>query len=303
MTFFRLLGFVALMTVPVAAGCAAPSDDAADDAVGGDEAEVTSRDPISMPKPMLTFLKTNKWGTHHLEWHTVRNWDRLGPSDQAWAKKQGWSRADLQEGTKGNGLEFLAMHRVMFRILKEKFPENAKLFDGWKAPPTDPKDKLDPVPAGNALEFDDAKNAAIDKLQNHLEDFKTDDELGLFIETSMRPTPENPTARSTDKSTGIHNYLHNRFSGDSKRVDIGDPSVNLQNRRFWRLHGWIESRWTEYRARKKRDENDPAYRAAIEAGERMLANPAARSLPPPGASNGTDDPPPESLRKFFSQNP
>ena len=34
----------------------------------------------------------------------------------AWAQKQGWTRADIQEGEKGNGLEFLAMHRAMMNL-------------------------------------------------------------------------------------------------------------------------------------------------------------------------------------------
>ncbi len=82
----------------------------------------------------------------------------------------------------------------------------------------------------------------------------------------MRPTASNPNARSPDPSAGLHNFIPNRFSGDSAKVDIGDPSVNLQNKRFWRLHGWIESRWTEFRRIKRLGENDPAYLAAIKKG-------------------------------------
>lgn len=288
-----VLGLTALL---LGAGCAAPTD-AADDPVAEDD-EMVARDPTSMPRPILTFLKSNDWGSHHLEWHTVRNWDRLQPSDQEWAKRQGWARAELQEGQKGNGLEFLAMHRVMFRILTKSFPQNADLFTGWETPPLDPKDARDPVPNGNPPDFDENKKAAIDKLQNHLADFKSDDELGLYIETSMRPTADDPTARAKDKGAGIHNYLHNRFSGDSKTVDIGDPSVNLKNRRFWRLHGWIESRWTEFRRLKGLNENDPAYQAALEKGERMLT---IKMRGPVGGA--PPEPPPESLRKFFAQNP
>jgi hypothetical protein len=293
-----LLGLVAIVLPVLSLGCVAETDTSGGSIGTDDDMEVVARDPVAMPKPILTFLKTNGWGSHHLEWHTVRNWDRLGASDQAYAKRQGWARADLQEGTKGNGLEFLAMHRVMFRILTERFPESADLFHGWDPPPTDPKDAHDPVPRANTQEFDENKKAAIDKLQNHLADFKSDDELGLFIETSMRPTAKDPTARSADKSAGIHNYLHNRFSGDSKAVDIGDPSVNLQNRRFWRLHGWIESRWTAFRAMKKLGETDPAYQAALKKGEDMLL-PKSKGLP----GGAAPEPPPESLRKFFAQNP
>jgi hypothetical protein len=251
--------------------CAGQDDASANNTGADDDEEVIASDPLAMPKPMLTFLKTERWGAHHLEWHTVRQWDLLDPSDQAYAKRQHWARADIQEGAKGNGLEFLAMHRVMIRILKEKFPSDAALFDGWAKPPTDPKDKNDPCSQGT---FDPAKLQAIDKLENHLADFKTDDELGLYLETGL-------------------------FMDPNSKIDIGDPSVNLQNRRFWRLHGWIESRWTEFRKIKHMSDDDPSYKAAIKKAEDMLRPGMVKGLPGEPAPEA----PPASLRKFFEKQP
>ena len=297
----KLLALGGLVMV-LATGCAAntdePTTDPASDQSGDDEVIAASKDPLAMPAPMLSFLKSQDWGTHHLEWHTVRQWDRLQPSDQAWAKKQGWSRASLMEGQKGNGLEFLAMHRVMIHMLCAKFPEDANLFAGWTVPPTDAMDKNDPAPMGDA--FDPVKAKAIDKLMNHLADFQSDDELGVYLETSLRPTTKDPNARSTDKSAGLHNYLHNRFQDSNSKIDIGDPSVNLQNKRFWRLHGWIESRWTAFRTLKGLTDKDPAYQAAIKKGEDMLAMKAGGTV---GGTKGVSEPPPLSLRKFFAQDP
>jgi hypothetical protein len=85
---------------------------------------------------------------------------------------------------------------------------------------------------------------------------------------------------------------------DKSKIDIGDPSVNLQNKRFWRIHGWIEARWTAFRAMKKLSENDPAYQAALKKAETMLT-PGLKGLP--GA--GPTEPPPDSLRKFFERDP
>jgi len=281
---FGLLGVFAL-------GCSG----GADESVSGDDQDITA-DPLAMPKPVLDFLKTNSWGQHHLEWHTVRQWDLLGKNDQAYAKRQGWARADVQEGAKGNGLEFLAMHRVMIRTLTGKYSANADLFHGWDKPPTDCNDKNDPCT--EHADFDADRLKAIDKLQNHLADFKDDDELGLYLETSSRPTSKDPNARATDKSAGLHNYMHNRFADEHSKIDIGDPSVNLQNKRFWRLHGWIEERWTEFRKLKGLDENDPAYAAAIQKAEDMLATKLAGAL---GGARDVPEPPPSSLTKFFEQ--
>lgn len=294
MKTLRILG----LAVVLAMGCAAAdgSDAPPVDVEGEAQDEIVARDPLALPKPMLTFLRTQDWGSHHLEWHTVRQWDRLGPSDQAWAKRQGWARADLMEGSKGNGLEFLAMHRVMIRILTEKFPKNAELFTGWEKLPTDNADKSDP--STDSAPFDARKLEAIDKLQNHLADFKTDDELGLYLETTLRPTSRDPEARSSDRSAGIHNYLHYRFQDPNSKIDIGDPSVNLQNKRFWRLHGWIESRWTEFRKLKGLSDADPKYQAAIKKGEDMLA---LKMRGPIG--KGPPEPVPDSLRRFFAKDP
>jgi len=279
-----------------AAGCSSATpetdgDDATDQAV-------SINDPLAMPAPILDYLNGRQWGDHHLEWHTVRQWDRLRPQDQEWARGQGWRRADIQEGQVGNGLEFLAMHRVMIRTLVKEFPKDAALFAGWKAPPVSHDDADDPVPPNNNnWDFDKDKAKALDELASHLDTFKTDDEFGLYVETTLRPTAQDPNGRAADKSVGIHNYMHNRFMEPGSPIDIGDPSVNLQNRRFWRLHGWIESRWTEFRKQKGLTDSDPAYQAAIKKGEAML------TMSMRGTLNGeaAPSPPPKSLRKFFEQ--
>ena len=104
---------------------------------------------------------------------------------------------------------------------------------------------------------------------------------------------------AADKSSGLHNYLHYRFQDAKSKIDIGDPSVNLQNKRFWRLHGWIERRWTEFRKIKNLSEQDPKYLAALKKGEDMLA--PKLKLPGDGTTKGLPEAPPESLRKFFTK--
>jgi hypothetical protein len=295
--FLLVASFLGAVSLVFGAGCAAETGDSSTEAA---QEEDISADPLAMPAEILTFEKQNNWGAHHLMWHTERQWDLLGKSDQAWAKKQGWARADIQEGAKGNGLEFLAMHRVMIRILCEKFPKDAALFHGWATVPTKAHDKADPLPNGGSDDFDPSKLPALDKLANHLADFKSDDEIGLYLETAHRPTASDPHARATDPSAGIHNYMHNRFADPNSKVDIGDPSVNLQNKRFWRLHGWIESRWTAFRTMKHLTENDPAYAAAISKAEQMLEQ--KKGLPGGTYGGANPEPAPDSLRKFFEQN-
>ena len=88
-----------------------------------------------MPLPILNFIDQQGWSGHHIEWHSVRQWDAFPQYQSEW-KGQGWTRADVQEGQKGNGLEFLAMHRVMIRKMIAQFPSDAALFAGFSQPPT-----------------------------------------------------------------------------------------------------------------------------------------------------------------------
>src|SRR5205807_1425436 len=114
----------------------------------------------------------------------------------------------------------------------------------------------DPVPAGNARDFDANMLQGIDRLQNQIGSFADDDACGLYIETQRRPVPADPFAASDDPTTGIHNYLHGRFSDPTSPVNMGDPLLNLANSQFWRLHGWIDARWSAFRQAKGLSDKD-----------------------------------------------
>lgn len=233
-----------------------------------------------LPASLTSHMQAHGWGQMHLQWHTERRWDRLPPAAAAYAQRQGWTRAARQEGESGNGVEFLAMHRVMLRMLADLDPTARPWLVGWTAPPTDPNDAADPIPHGGTTAFSRDMLAALDRLQHHLDSFASEDELGLYIETSFRPTPAEPLASATDHSAGVHNYLHQRFQDPSSPIDLGNPAVNLLNARFWRLHGWIDHVWASYRAQTGQRDSDAAYQATMQAATaamtmRMKALPEA----------------------------
>ena len=229
---------------------------------------------VSIPQEIVDFMQQRNWGNHHLHWHVVRIWDVLGADGQQWAEQQGWRRYEVQEGEEKNGLEFLAMHRVMIRTLTSNFPQHANLFSGWSTPPTDPANPNDSLPNGRTTPFDQNMADAIDRLHNNLEAFDGEDLFGRFIETSLRPFPNDPSRRSSDQSSGIHNYLHGRFEDRDSPINMGDPSVNIENERFWRLHGWIDARWEGYRVATGRSDTDPRYIKALADAEIHMAVPA-----------------------------
>src|SRR3954470_4023745 len=108
---------------------------------------------LAMPKEIIDYEKKMGWGQHHIAWHIERRWDSFvsDKANAAYAKKMGWKKASRQEGDKGNGFDFLVMHRAMIEILTRKFPKDAALFKGWSSPPTDPKDPKNPVPRGTPM--------------------------------------------------------------------------------------------------------------------------------------------------------
>lgn len=225
-------------------------------------------------------MQQHGWGQMHLQWHTERRWDRLPPSAVAYAQRQGWQRAHHQEGEAGNGVEFLAMHRAMLEMLVEHDVGARTYLAGWTAPPTDPGDPNDPLPGHATTAFDRDMLAALDRLQHHLDSFASEDELGLYIETSFRPTAADPKARAADRTAGVHNYLHARFQDPSSPTDLGNPALNLQNPRFWRLHGWIDQLWAAYRERTGRRPTDPGYQALMQAARASMTM-RMKALPEP----------------------
>ncbi|MCA1568140.1 MAG: hypothetical protein LC803_21345 [Acidobacteria bacterium] len=237
---------------------------------------------VQMPEEIISWMESLMWGPHHDQWHFERRWDfwhfialHGTPSQQemvkkmiAYAQSQHWKRSEIQEGQAGNGLDFLMMHRAMMHLIVEKFPEHKGLLEGWQSPPTDPQDPDDPVP--NAVAFDQLKAAGVKAIENDFASFAGDDGYGLFIETDIRPLPDDPTHRDPDKRLGVHNYLHNRWTDDKSPINLGDPKVNIFNRRFWKLHGWIDTQWTRFRQAKGLSDDDPQYKAALTQYKHMM---------------------------------
>ena len=253
-------GLVFAIAGAASSGCAeAPVDQ--QQACNGLEAAIT--DPNAMPEDLMAYLDEHHWSHMHLDFHVARMWDILGADSQQWAADQGIARWKQQEGEVGTGIEFLAMHRLMLAELRAQFPQHVALFDGWTSPPTEAADPAGPVSPTTAP-FSQAMRDGIDRLTSKLDTFASDDEMALYLQTTRRPTADNPRGRSSERGAGLHNYLHNRYNDESSPINVGDPALNLKNQIFWRIHGWVDARWTAYRTAKGLDDaTDPAYLKAM----------------------------------------
>ena len=237
-----------------------------------------------MPEDMIEWMAERNWGTHHDQWHFERRWDywharaeRGGPDDQwvpgyiASMVALGYGRSALQEGQAGNGEDFLFMHRAMLQLLVGEFPNWFHFLRGWSAIPRDNADVDDPVtpvPPGSRPNpakdpFHPKMAEAVTRVEARVSEFSAEDEFGLFLQTKMRPVAGDAFKESADQATGLHNYLHNRFSDGTSPINIGDPLVNTSNQRFWKLHGWIDHQWWRFRRSKGLDDNEPAYKAKL----------------------------------------
>jgi len=249
------LGFA--ITLAASAGCTEPVE--TQDQACGEVRAAELADPNAMPAEIIAYLDEHHWSHMHLDFHVARMWDVLGADTQQWATDQGIERWKQQEGEAGTGLEFLAMHRLMLTELREKFPDQVALFAGWDAPPTELDDPAGPLPS-TAGPFRADMRVAIDRLQNRIGEFASDDDMALYLQTTRRPTAGNPRGTSTERGAGIHNYVHGRWTERDSPINVGDPALNLGNRIFWRIHGWVDARWTAYRMAKGLDDaTDPAY--------------------------------------------
>lgn len=243
--------------------------------------EVEPRDR-AMPRAVLSYIRKNGWGCMHREWHDVRMLASLIGPEMTYVTQfhPEWTRLDPQEGGPGNGLAFLAMHRVMLSMLRAEFPgftDAASPYAdlaGWApgAVPVDADDAAWPVPAGNPRPFNAAQKTALGNLENLMVGvvsdglaIETDDDFGRYLETKRRPIEGTPWALSKDQSAGFHNYMHGRFNDSQSPVRMGNFARNIEGKVFWRLHGWIDTTWTRFRKAHGRDDlTDPVYLGAMD---------------------------------------
>ena len=251
---------------------------------GCDEDNPLQREVIesdrAMPHPVLSFVRASGWNCMHREWHDVRQMSFLIGLENVYLARYhpGWTNVTPQEGATGNGLAFLAMHRAMLGLLRERFaasltdPRYAALAGwSWGNVPRDPSDTGSPVPATNPKMYDPNYVQTLNALENQMSSLAsngmpitTDDAFGLYIETKHRPISGTPWNLSLDRTAGIHNYLHGRFNDPASAVRTGNFARNIEGRPFWQLHGWLDEAWTRFRkAHRLDDATDKTYLDAM----------------------------------------
>jgi mono/diheme cytochrome c family protein len=252
-----------------------------------------------LPRAVIAWMEDQGWQQEHDDWHNIRRWDQNCRRSNAPAEgcasaqrlvARGLWRAPIQEGAPGDGYDFLVMHRHMIQGLKQAFPKHADLFAGFRKVPRQRADSDNPMPWRD-VRWSEAQLKAIDKLEHieqHLDEFPTEDELALYMQAPYRWTPESPTRSTADPSNGIHFSLHAQWSIAGSPAPLGNGQTNIDNFVFWKLHGWLDDVWQRYRQAKGIRDDDPKYLAALYAQCREMHDLDELNLKPPAATKPAD---------------
>jgi hypothetical protein len=270
---------------------------------------------LLVPQLVLDWMDEHEFAQAHDGWHLVRKWDQSCRTSNATADtcaaaqtlvKQGLARAPIQQGAPGDGYAFMVMHRHMIRMLKMTFPKHEALFSGFEHVPRTTADAQNPTSwktiswtADNIKGFDTLEN-----IEQHLDQFPTEDDLGQYIENTYKWTAQSPTVAVNAPGSGLHGALHAQWSVNGSPANLIQQAVDVRNYTFWKLHGWIDNVWERYRKAKGLREDDPQYQKALmdQCMEMYTLQPSHRNMSqqPGTGSAGGAAPVPET--GYFAKN-
>jgi hypothetical protein len=277
------------------------------------EAGLGGRD-LLVPELVEQWMDDHEFAEAHDGWHLVRKWDQgcrrsNAAADGCTASRrlvsQGLSRAPIQQGGPGDGLAFMVMHRHMIRMIKAAFPQHASLFDGFKKVPRTTDDPENPTPwrqlswtSDNLQGFDTLEN-----IEENLEQFATEDDLGNYIQNTYRWTAETPMSPQNLSGDGLHGALHAQWSVSGSPANLIEQAVDVKNHIFWKLHGWIDDVWERYRVAKGLKEDDPDYQKILleQCMEMHALMPSNRGMSTPPTTGTTPTPGTTAETGVFAQ--
>jgi hypothetical protein len=128
----------------------------------------------------------------------------------------------------------------------------------------------------------------LENIEQHLDMFPTDDDLGQYIENTYKWTMTSPMQPLNKAGSGLHGALHSQWSIFGSPANLVDQSVDVKNYTFWKLHGWIDDVWARYRKAKNLSDDDPAYQQLMldQCNEMWSLEPRNRNMPAGGGPTG-----------------
>lgn len=207
----------------------------------------------NLPTAVVQHLADRGMRVHHNRWHFIRaRWNELEEEERQFYMEIGWEPPRLV-GETGAGLDFLYMHRRMIEQVNHLLAHIADptylRVVGWGPIPWDHDDPIWPMPlvflsnpAKTQARTDFFRQEVQDKYENNtwLQSVNLD-LLGTQIENS------------------IHNWMHIHWTdapwytgdplqdiNDTRHDWLADTYSSHVNKAFWKLHGWIDDRITQW---------------------------------------------------------
>ncbi|HLV68963.1 MAG TPA: hypothetical protein VKY73_24265 [Polyangiaceae bacterium] len=206
------------------------------------------------PQEVLDWLTNLRWQRAHDAWHNVRRCVRQPQLPECQVPEM--IPEDQECENAQNGYEFLAMHRHMIIALKQVFPTNQHLFDGFERFPfeaTDvPEQWRDRFGTGWSPQIRQTAEI-LENIENELDRFPTEGDLGDYIQCGLGNTGFG----------SIHGAMHFKWAVMDSPHSLGRQPVNIDNYMFWKLHGWIDDIWERYRIAKGIGPDDEALQAEL----------------------------------------
>ena len=209
------------------------------------------------------YMYENGWQDAHVLWHNVRACGGFGETPRPDLPNACQDPLFQAEETTcsghQDGLEFLAGHRLMLEQLKQLWPDHAEQFSGWDKFPSrnDYPEVLRPY-------FRDWNNSQLtsaemgDNIDSYLNRFATEGELGTWLQCGGAP------GSTGFNFNNLHIDLHSNGSpGMGVEHSVNNNNQNLDAYLFWKLHGWIDNVWENYRQAKGKTRDDEDYKAEM----------------------------------------
>jgi hypothetical protein len=216
---------------------------------------------------VLTWMNTHRWEEAHVEWHAIRNCAAsLGGGSASKVNICSYTNlvpTDQQCQTDGDGYQFLLFHRHMMQALKQLWPKHAEQFTGF---PKFPQSAADVPPEWQSAWTDWSADAlAAGKIGDAIKDpanlarFPNEGVLGFWLQCNVGQKLAMPA--NNMPFVGLHFLLHAKWVRNGNTTHgVNNTNANIDNYMFWKLHGWIDKVWQDYRDAKGLSNDDQKYK-------------------------------------------
>ena len=252
---------------------------------------------LVLPKLVLDWMRERVWEASHDAWHNIRRCKGGGFSLPGAPSTAICSHTNLipahQECTDAeDGYAFLLVHRHMLMALKQAFPRQKDLFEGFAHFPYAASDVpeiwRDRWGSGWAANIKQTADT-LEDIEHKLSMFPTEGDLGKFIQCGGM----------ANGASSIHGALHFKWVVNDSPYSLGKQTVNIDNYMFWKLHGWIDRVWERYRVAKGLMPDEPKLKQAL-TGQCLEMDALGKVLDPKSGVD-TTSPLPEEHGVFHEQ--